>query len=691
MKKINSLLFCIAPMALAISSVVHADEPSNKTLEEVIVTAEKRTTDLQDTGIAISTVSGDEAVKKGLMNMADMLKDMIGVNIQDVGDGTTVNIRGMGYDLPTDVGEGAVSISYDGAVNSAAQSSIFGFYDLERMEVLRGPQGTLYGRNATGGAVNVMSTNPTSDEVKGYALVEAGNYSHRRLEGAINIPMSDTQAMRVSFSDVDRDGYMSTGSGDVDGTAYRVKYAYTPNDDTRLILSYENNELGGISQDLNAVVSEFDAGNPYVSDRVDPNQSYEFEMDRYTANFETKLGDGILTLITSRADSVRGGTMFFPPAGGLIDQGVDETEQESTEVRYASLPESDVQWVIGAYYYDREQEKILPFGPCGGEGCMFGAGSQAVFGQVTVPMGEDLRIIAGLRYSDDESRLAQRSGPPGNPFENVTASFKNTTWKVGLEKDFSDDVMMYATVATGTRPGGFNTGVNIDSTTFDEEEVTSYEIGVKSRLMEDRLQINGALFRYDYENYQTVDAAGSPFIDPASFYVQFFNAATAEITGLELETLALLSDTTRLNFGIAYLDAVYTSDFVLHKDLGLGPFVAPEPVLLKNATLPRSPEFTIKMGLDHDFIIGDSGVLTASANVRWLDDHKGAAIPTPVTEIDAYSVLDLNASYTPNEGDWSANLWVKNASDKIYKLNASTNAIIAGPPRMAGVSVRYNF
>jgi len=681
------IAFATTPLALAISSFAFSQTSSDRVLEEVLVTAEKRSSDLQDTGISVVTISGDEAVRKGLVSMADMIKDMVGVNIQDVGDGATVNIRGMGYDMPVDVGEGAVAINYDGAVNSSAQAAIFGFYDMDRIEVLRGPQGTLYGRNATAGAVNIITANPSPEKIDGYFIGEAGNYSHRRLEGAINLPLTDTQAVRVAFTDVQRDGYMSTGSGDVDGTAVRAKYAFTPNDDVRLVLSAEHSDLGGISPDINTPAASYDAGDIYFSSRVVPDQDYEFTADRFNGLLEFTAGPGVVTFIPAYTKSDRGGTTFlpFPPPGGLIDYGDDELTQKSAELRYASLPDAKIQWQTGIYYYDRVQDATVGMGPCSGLGCERGATSEAVFGQVTVPFADNLRAIAGIRYSEDESTLQQHNDPAGTPFADASVTFKNTTWKLGLEWDISTDAMGYATAATSTRPGGFNTGVNIESSSFDQEEVTSYELGLKSRWLGDKLQMNGAVFYYDYDNYQTVDAAGDPFLDPANFYVKFFNATTARNYGFELDTIALVADATRLNMSVAYLNATYSSDFELHATPNA------DPINLKGEPLPRSPEWTVKVGFDHDFRIGDMGVLTAGISARWLDDHKGAAIPTEVSLIDAYTVVDANASYLPNEGDWSINFWLKNAADETYKLGASTNDVQAGPPRMYGASIRYDF
>jgi len=682
--------FIAAPLFIAVSTANFALAEEAQTfkghgLEEVVVTAEKRDSDLQNTAMAVGILSGDDAIKRGSVSLDDLLKDMVGVQIQPIGFGSAVNIRGMGWDLPVDVGQSAVTVNYDGAVNANTQASLFGFYDLNRVEVLRGPQGTLYGQNATAGTVNVITADPSTDEISGYALGEVGNYSLRRVEGAINLPLSDTMAIRIAASDIDRDGYMSTGAGDADGTAVRGKFLYEPTDDLKIKLIGEYNKIGGISPDTNTPISFYDAGEPYFSVVTSPDQEYDYKFYKYAADIQATIGNGILTILPSYQESDQAGTTFFPPIQQVIDNGDDNIKQKAIEVRYGSLPEAEIQWTTGIYYYDKEQALVAPFGPCAALGCDRGNGSEAIFAQMTYPFTESTRLTIGGRYSKDKVSLAQKNMPEQAPFYDAEVEFSNFTYRIALESDLTENSMGYASVSTAIRPGGFNVGVNVDSNEFQEEEVTSYELGYKSRWMEDRLQVNGALFYYDYENYQTVDAAGDPFVDPAGFYVSFFNAASATNMGLELETVALVTDTTKITFGVGYLDATYSSDFYLH----LLPWEA--PINLKDEPLPRSPEWTFKLGIDQQIPIGSYGVLTAGINARHLSDHKTFAIETPTTIVDAYGVIDATLNFAPNDGSWSINAWVKNAGDKVYKVSGGTNNVIAGAPQMYGVNFRYNF
>lgn len=682
--------------ALLCSASGYAQDADDQRLEEVIVTAEKRVSDLQNTAVSIAYITGDEAIKRGSLNMDDLLKDMVGVNVQQIGFGSAVNIRGMGWDLPVDVGESAVSVNFDGATNNNVQSSIFGYFDMERMEVLRGPQGTLYGRNATAGAVNVVSASPNPEGIAGYALIEAGNYSHQRLEGAFNLPLTETQAVRLAVSDVDRDGYMSTGAADAVGTAIRGKYLLEPSDDFRLELSISEVDLGGISPDTNASAANYEAGDPYESTATSPDQKYKFDSTKYSGVMDLTVGPGVLTFIPSWEESDSGGTSlvaFGPDAGTIQPVTGSTTTQKSGELRYAAGPEANVQWQFGLYYYDRVQD--IPASPTGNpncaEGCQNGANNKAAFGNVSIPVADTIRLTLGARTGTDEAILVQPAAFDPN-FQNAKADFDVFNWKVGVEMDVAEDAMAYATIATSSRPGGFNVINSSGNPEFDQEDVTSYEVGLKSRWLDQRLQLNGDLFYYDYENYQTVDIYMDPTRNPP-FVGNFFNAGSARNIGAELETITLIGDSTRLSLAASYLDAKFNSNILLHPDPNSAA-VDDFEVNINGEALPRSPKWTIKGSVERVFDLGNAGTLTGNVSVRWLDNHKLTAYPVyvyPVTEVNSYTVVDMNASYESISGNWGANIWVRNLDEKVYKLSGSQNNIIAGPPRMYGVSVTYHF
>ncbi len=205
-------------------------------LEEIVITAERREESIQKTSISISTVSGDDITEQGLTNVEQILKNVPAVIIVGTARGAAVAIRGLGFDLPPQVGESATSMNFDGVYNFRSESGTYGYFDLSRVEVLRGPQGTLYGRNATGGVVNVISNSPSREfEAKG--TLELGNYNLLRAEGAVNVPITDNLAARAAYVAINRDGFLSNGQNDAVGQAGRLKTLYKPNDDPRFPIS----------------------------------------------------------------------------------------------------------------------------------------------------------------------------------------------------------------------------------------------------------------------------------------------------------------------------------------------------------------------------------------------------------------------------------------------------------------------
>ena len=194
-----------------------------QTLTDIVVTAAKTENTLQKTGISVTTVDGLKLRETGVSSTDQALRDVPNVVVQGAARGFVVAMRGVGSDLPPGVGESAVSTNFDGIYNFRAESGTLGFYDMNRIEVLRGPQGTLYGRNATGGVVNVISNDPVLGKYEGYGTVDVGNYDQLRVEGAANAPIGENVAARVSFASINRDGYLSNGTNDAVGSGMRAK------------------------------------------------------------------------------------------------------------------------------------------------------------------------------------------------------------------------------------------------------------------------------------------------------------------------------------------------------------------------------------------------------------------------------------------------------------------------------------
>lgn len=665
-----------------------------KTLGEVIVTANKTENTLQKTGIAVTTINGIEMRESGLVSSEQVLRNVPNVVVQGAARGYVIAIRGLGSDLPPGVGESAVTTNFDGIYNFRAESGTLGFFDMNRVEVLRGPQGTLYGRNATGGVVNVISNDPVLNEFEGYGTVDVGNYSHLRFEGAVNAPLGDKLAARVSFASVNRDGYLSNGANDAVATGVRTKLRYQPSDKVDVVVAGEYNKLGGKGPGF---VPYFLFSDPTNDDKlmttVSPDIAQDYTSTKVWANINIEAGPGVLTLLPSYQ---RGEGEVTGERGGVLSTSFDPNPatQTSFEARYASKPESKIGWVIGTFYYGLENN--ISGIPTPDAKNIDKTNSLAGFGQVTYPFSEKFRALAGIRFGSDTKSFETNAidfvtmMPLTTNVEDTWTAFD---WKVGLEADLRENVLGYLTLASGHRPGGFNSFQAAEPPRFESESLISAELGLKSRFTE-KFQLNAALFFYNYNDFQVPDffiPEGTPFP------VLEISNRDVRNAGIELETKALLTKNTVLGIAATYLNSEYTSDFTLTGPLGPPPAPGdppppPPPTTdMKGEALPHAPELTFNASLEHTFVLGKVGRLTPSVRYRWIDDQFVAPYPGVEQLQEAYGMVDASIKFGTKNGRWSLNLYGRNLTDEITKVAFFASDVIVGSPRQVGASLTARF
>jgi iron complex outermembrane receptor protein len=639
------------------------------TLEEVVITAEKRTENLQKVSISVATVSGEEITEQGQNNIEDILKNVSSVVVIGTARGAAVSIRGLGFDLPPQVGEGSVSMNFDGVYNFRSESATTGYFDLNRVEVLRGPQGTLYGRNATGGVVNIISNNP-GKEFQARGTVEAGSYNLLRTEGAINMPLSESWSTRAAFVSINRDGVLSDGHNDAVGSAARFKALYQPSEDFSILTSIEAARIGGVGPGT-ANGAAFDA-NPLLGTDIAGASNY-FRSTRYTVQLDWNVGPGVLTVLPGYQSAVgynyAGG---MGPQTGTLVRTYDPiyAKQKSAEVRYSSTADATLKWVGGAFYYDKDDL---------GE-ALGGVGNQtksyAVFGQVTYPVADRFRLIAGVRESRDKksfNRLTPLPPPASNAASDERDAFD---WKAGMEFDAAPASMLYLTVATGHRPGGFNVladnmaALVTPGQFFSPESLLSFELGAKNRFLNDRVQLNGAAFFYDYKDYQLADI----YAFVPALAAQFVNA-DARIKGAEVELQTVVGRGGQFDLGGTFLDGKLKEPVVRN---GVTVFSAGD-------TLSHSPRSAAKAGFQYQFPTGNGATITPRFDYRYTADQYVNAVNNAADLQKAYSTYDASIMYRGSNGKWSLNFYGKNLSNEVVKL------FLAGPnpqvsmPRTYGV------
>lgn len=695
------------------------DAPSLEKIPDIVVTADRSAKTIQKTPIAISVVTGDQVQQEGRTKLDDVLVNQPAVVVQGAAKGFLVSIRGLGLSLPAQNGQGAVSTNYDGVYNSRGESAAAGFYDLDRVEVLRGPQSTLYGRTAIGGVLNVNSRDPRLGRFEGYAQGEVGNYDLYRGEGAINVPIGDKVALRASAAGVHRDGYLSNGHDDNKAFSARVKLLVEPSASVRMLAGVEYAHLGGKGPGAIPIANFPD--NKLTTD--DPSLGYQdFESWKYWLSFSADIGPGQLQVLPSyiHADGVVLGAF-----GGNFSYGNDpkKSRQRALELRYASQPGSPVNWSVGYYYYRQYTSQNTISGACNGTNGLYvppdgftqnpndtapgvkplcfvtpvayntgeeirRSRTDGAYGQATVPVTDRLRLILGARYSwegisgsndlNEGCFLPRCATIAPNRAALTELNDRHFDYRAGVEYDVAPNSLAYFTVASGYRQGGYSFGIDPDS--FGPEKMKSFEVGAKNRLFDGKLLLNVDAFYYDYDSYQLVLVVPAPAGVSPPFALSIDTTPAREF-GVEGEAAIALSPADRLNLAVTYLDS---------RILGTSNF--------RNADFPNTPKWTVKGGYSHQFTLGSGATLTPRIDGRYLSAQTvyprapgDSAAQFAESTQNAYFSGDLFLSFSPASDRWGVTAYLKNFTDKAIKQSDFFGYVQIAAPRTIGATFNVKF
>lgn len=584
-----------------------AEDGSDVGLTDIVVTAQRRSETLQRAAVPVTAISGDDLVQSGITETANLGKLAPSLVVQPTGGTTSFFLRGVGTSSQNSFSENAVAYNFNGVYVGRPTAPAGAFYDLERVEVVKGPQGTLYGRNATGGAINVLPRRPKLGEFGGEILLEYGNYDSKKGFAALNIPIGDTVALRVAGQIVDRDGYISDGYDDDRGEAARVSLLIEPSGiwSMTLVADYYRQHGKGAGAVL---LPSAAFAVPPVADRVsisDPRA--QTAIRGYAATlFAPPFCGGMGGFITSGCVSLAGtdgflenkfygvsatvvgdlgfGTLTVIPAWrrsdvkfrtylpGFAGDFTDLAEQSSVEVRLASNEGQRLRYVLGAFYYGENQATENFFRQGNISTTRFtprlNTESVAAFGQLTFDVSDSLRLVAGGRYTrEDKKQLTSTAsgGLPGPITPPLSApftgslSFEKFTWKAGVEFDAGPASLLYANVATGFKSGGFFVA-QPPNNTFAPETLTAYTVGAKNRFFDNKLQLNIEGFYWDYRDQQITYVGGVPtgsgLIAQGSITA---NAGKSRIYGAELEVRFAPSRNDMFHLNLQYLDGKYNN------------------------------------------------------------------------------------------------------------------------------------
>ena len=697
-------------------------------LADIVVTAEKREASVQRTPIAITVFTPQILTRNGIGNIADLAQIAPSVGFSMVRTNAVVTIRGVSSRDTTDLGDPAVAISVDGFYYQRSIGLNDSVFDLERVEVLRGPQGTLYGRNATGGAINFITAKP-KNVFEASARVGYGAYNAFNAEGMINVPIADGVAMRASFATRQRDGYRynspAANGDDADARAARLHLLFTPTDRFDVLITGEYVQLGGVGPTIVGAPLVFDSNGKVVHERpVLPDDKQTFPLNvpsqflnsksasvRTTVNYD--FGPAKLTYIGGYR---RLHFQRFSDGDGIFAQNIyflsDETlHTNSHELRLSSNGNSPFTWQIGAYYFDElnnlySTQRGYPIvsTQTTAQAANFknyfrypyvDIRSKAAFAQVGYQLTDTVKLEGGIRYSDDKKkrRGVANTRTTGNltavcdmgPFGLTTcpdaftvsvgqSHDTKTTYHAALNWQATPRNLLYGKFDTGYKSGGFS-----DVVIYGPESITAYEIGAKNRFFDNTLQLNLSAYYYNYKNQQVGQLIQGR--------TQTVNAGASEIYGAELEATALLGPADRIDGSISYLHARFT-DFLLVVDGVNRQLAGNRP--------PQAPDLSFNVGYEHDFDVF-SGRLTPRIQTHFETKTFLQVNNYNSDKQGSYTRSDFNLTYTPDEGHWSAQAYVRNIENSKILAFAQerppfgTYTYQFEAPRTYGVELSYKF
>ena len=673
--------------SLAAASSAQTAAPETGRLADVTVTAQKIVQPSSKTALSLTAVTGEDLRTAGATTAVGLTNLIPNVQIAPGTSGSTdISIRGIGSTNTTEVGDPATAFHIDGVYLGRPQSAGATFYDLERVEVLRGPQGTLYGRNATAGAVNLI-TNKPGKKFAGEANLGVGNYGLYSFDGMVNAPVNNQFALRAVVSSSSRDGYLinksaTNGFGknrdDADNLSARVHGLVTFNADTKLLLTVDTSRNKGAGPGTVPIASFLN--NTGAAQRTSLTNVNEGRRDDsstgFAAEFTAQTRVGEFTYLGAYRTFDRNNLSSTNATTSLTNSKFSQT---SHELRLASTGKSDLTWVAGLYLFNEKGNidatftnpaLANQFGP-GNPGVRFiqdpvNSKSTAVFGQATYSVTPALRLTAGLRTTSDEKSRDGRTTNLAATFNapslvnKAKVSYNQSTWKFGADYDLARNVLVYANVATGYKAGGYFDGSNAaGNNTYRPELLTSMEAGIKGRFLDNRLRLSAAVFSYDYKDLQISYVAINPLSNTIGTITT--NAAKAKNTGLELEAKMAVSDSGTVNVALGLLNAKY-GDFVF-------PVIAGRPVAINLAgqQLDKAPNATLTLGYTHDWTLADGAAVTAYVGTRYSASYQlsNFAVVTPIQYTQpSFTRTDINVTYTAPRDKWYVQGYAKNLENR---------------------------
>jgi len=744
-----SVAFLTASPAFAEAAGAEAPD-SDGAIAEIIVTAQKRAQNLQEVPVAISAFSTEMLEARGISNPQDLQEVVPNLSIGEqtnLGGGAKVTLRGVGSENYGPGGDPGVPLHINGHYTQSTAYVFRDMVDVERVEVQRGPQGTLYGRNAIGGNVNLITRRPTK-HFEGSAAVEVGNYGRRMVQGVLSGPISDRIRARVVAARAVRDGFVKEiGVGnDRDSVDYLSLRGSLEVDLTDNFQAYVNgyyfkdkgnNYTRRIDRDPNNIANQ----SPFLVASNTPNEG-EDNSKGASIDFTWNLGNVELRSLSAYDRTNTSGSYDLDGNPVRVAQfGVGIGMKVLTqEFQILSKGDGPLKWVAGAFYYkedsnetrtnvidrfdtdsngktgltgDQAQPTVIQYSKTRNH-----ADSWAVYGQLDYNVTDKLQLEAGLRYTRDGKSYfsgadtvlsdgSTRSVPTGGGrftvfpllnqvfFDNTKGTnWNKVTWKVGLNYRFNRDAMLYASYSRGYKAGGYAAK---QGDYYNPEVVDAFELGLKGQWAENRIQTNLALFYYDYKDKQELQFFG-PSAQFPNGGLQLINATSAKSYGGELEIRANVTKAFHIDAATSYLHARYNK--FIARDVQLGTAFQD----LAGHKLPLAPTLKFNVGAQYDLDLGQKlGTFSLRGDFSWTAEQFGNALnrtggvlPATGDLIPEYGVVNANLGWKSYDNSVRISVFGRNLTNKYAVSNSFVNGLNEVvqsnlKPRTYGIKVGYNF
>lgn len=719
MKHKHIFVGCTA-MALCLAGGSHAqtaatEQPADESLglTEIVVTAQRQSESLQQVPIAVNAVTAEALAARGISDSLALEVAVPNLTLSQNGVSITPFLRGVGSNQSNPNDEASVATYVDGIYIPSVTGNVFKFNNIERIEVLKGPQGTLFGRNATAGVIQIVTRDPETEPLL-QANVGYGNYDTIDVSAYATAGLTSNLAVDLSgVFNKNADGYghdINTGK-DIfkrDELGLRSKILWTPSDTTevRLSLDYSRLKSTGTDYQLAPGVIGADGVTSYPGKR------------RTNTDFVNK-GDNEIYGGGLRIDHDFDFARFVSLTGYRHVTGDYHLDQDSTptpivkayinqfaeswsqEFQLLAPTGSSIDWLIGGYYFNADYA-YTPLRIEGFAAAPFTAmdlhGSQnteslSAYGQATIPVTENTGLTFGLRYTSEKQKTVGSVVADGVPIDEETIvddvvivpdipqkqNFKKLTWRVALDHDFSDDVLGYLSYNRGIKSGGFNM-INAGTPGYAPEILDAFEAGLKTQFFDRRVRFNVAAFFYKYKDIQVFNITGGGAVLTT-------NAAKAEVKGIDLDAAWRVTSGLTLSGGLGIVDSEYT-DFPDATYTPPSPLDGPQTIIdATGNNLIYAPKVSGNIALDYA-IPTDIGTFNLNGTIAYRDKVYVSAANR--LAIPSYTVANASIGWTSDDEHFGVRLWARNLFDKDYYLNRTEQSLgdiqYLAPPRTVGVT-----